>query len=607
MRWFGGADGIPAAQVPYPVGARLIWDDQRPLWTVDEWPTHEVRTASRGERRLAVLGVCSATEQELAAVVTAPLTDDLAYRWPGSYTVIHQDRDGTHICTDLGWASPIYTIRHGGGTVFGSSALPLAALTGWHIDPEWLVARLVCPEQPSLMYGRSPFREVATTPPATVLTLLRDGRRQTRSVWRPATTSVREGAGLLCDALVGGIEARTLAAGAVTSDLSGGLDSGSVTMLAAAAMSAGRVHAVTLHPAGVTGGGDLDAARRVAGLEPRIQHVLLPLGREALPYTDLAAVPATDEPAASTVTVARFRTQLCLLKEFGSDCHLTGDGGDAVLTAPLTYLADLARSRKFSTLIRHATGWARLYNRSSTALLRAALRSGRTSHEAAAHARSAQLLSGDGAEPGDAGDLIDRWQTGPPALWLTPEARCIAANLIRENRCDDMTTAVGDVAALAGITMIGRCDRSEAQLTEHFGVPLHNPFLDSAVIHACLSVPAEHRTSPFAAKPLLRAALHGIVPDAVLDRRTKGDFTPDEYLGIRANHVALRELFDRPRLADLGLTEPAAICDVIERAVAGLPFDLPAFDALVATETWLTTIAHESRPRWQHATPAAIR
>ncbi|MGH3832786.1 MAG: hypothetical protein ACRDRS_20495 [Pseudonocardiaceae bacterium] len=89
-------------------------------------------------------------------------------------------------------------------------------------------------------------------------------------------------------------------------------------------------------------------------------------------------VPATDEPAPSTVTYSRLAAEFALLAELGSDCHLTGDGGDSLLH-PHGYLADLARSGRWLRLAGHTLAWARLQRCSPWTLLAASLSRAHTS------------------------------------------------------------------------------------------------------------------------------------------------------------------------------------------------------------------------------------
>ena len=116
---------------------------------------------------------------------------------------------------------------------------------------------------------------------------------------------------------------------------------------------------------------------------------------------------------------------------------------------------------------------------------------------------------------------------------------------------------------------------------------MHAPFLDDEVIRAALSVPATRRADPWSYKPLLRAAMAGLVPDEVLGRRTKGDYSAESYCGARAAASALRELLRDSRLAELGVIEPAAVGTALDRMTAGVAVPLGPLTMVLATESWL--------------------
>lgn len=607
MHWF--AIFIPretGAHGAQPRAARTLWDGARPLWLVNDWPDSEVRELRAGDRRMAVLGPCAAGEDDLRSMITRWQIP--ARPWSGSYTIIIQDAAYTEIHTDLAWTCPIYAARRPEGTYFVSSLLPLAALTGWRLDHAWLAVRLLCPDLPHLLEGRSPFTGVEILPPGIRATITTNGWHTTRT-WTLAERRFPDGAAQLRAALVAGVAARVAPAHTITTDLSGGLDSTSITFLAARAASPdAQLIATTLRPAGTDHGGDLDHARRAAAALPELRHELVAIDQRCLPYTDVTGVPLTDEPAPSTATFARFRRQLQLLARLGSDCHLTGDGGDGVLTAPLCYLADLARNGHVRPLLEHAAGWAQLLNHSALSLLLAAARQARR-HDASPSALLHRLLTEDDravAYQVRVSQLLAS-ESGPAVRWFTVTARRLAAGRAAEVvPCAVTDQPMGDRVALQTIHTMGCLSRSEMQLAGCYCVSLHNPFLDAAVVDACLSVPAEERTSPWVPKPLLQAALARDVPPFVFTRRTKGDFTADEYLGIRTNAAQLRDLFSPSRLTEFVLVQDVAVRDVIDQAVAGFPVDLPAFDALVATEAWLRALSRDRTDNYWSNDPVVL-
>ncbi|MBI3628726.1 MAG: hypothetical protein HY217_03950 [Candidatus Rokubacteria bacterium] len=66
------------------------------------------------------------------------------------------------------------------------------------------------------------------------------------------------------------------------------------------------------------------------------------------------------------------------------------------------------------------------------------------------------------------------------------------------------------------------------------GMEARYPFLDSRLVEFVAAVPSTRRTIGGERKRLLRAAMRGRLPDAVLGRRGKGDWTDSTDEGLRA-------------------------------------------------------------------------
>jgi asparagine synthase (glutamine-hydrolysing) len=125
---------------------------------------------------------------------------------------------------------------------------------------------------------------------------------------------------------------------------------------------------------------------------------------------------------------------------------------------------------------------------------------------------------------------------------------------------------------------------------------VHVPFLDNQVVAACMSVPVADRTTAAHAKPLLAAALDGLVPARLLARPTKGDYTACLYAGLQQAAPHLRELLTDPLLAELGLIEADTLRVGLDQATSGLAFPVAALGDVIATEQWLRALRHP-RPR----------
>jgi asparagine synthase (glutamine-hydrolysing) len=147
---------------------------------------------------------------------------------------------------------------------------------------------------------------------------------------------------------------------------------------------------------------------------------------------------------------------------------------------------------------------------------------------------------------------------------------------------------IGDSVAWTSLNSFARSHRLHVELAAGCGVALHAPYLDDAVVRACWSVPAAYRASPIGhAKPLLDAGLGDLLPAALTQRRTKGDYTALAYRGMARNAPMLHDLFTRSRLAELGLIDDVAVQVAIGRGAAGVPIRLGAVNSLIGTELWL--------------------
>jgi asparagine synthase (glutamine-hydrolysing) len=392
---------------------------------------------------------------------------------------------------------------------------------------------------------------------------------------------------------------RTEADPTLSSDLSGGLDSSTIAVLAAQALlTPHHLNAVTVHPEGNRSGADLRYARLIAAASGgRIAHHLFPLGTRHLPYSRITAVPATDEPAPSTLTQARLRGQFRWMRDrLGTRTHLTGDGGDSVLFQPPAHLADLIRHGRLGRAARETLGWARLRRTPVGPLMWDAVAMARKPRDAAL-ADLAGQLTGQGT--GNRGDV--RWVSLPPMPdWAEPAAVGHLAEAARRaaEQPDVLAGLDASIRTLVDeIRDVARTATADAALAAGCGIDLHNPFLDPAVVNAVLTNPLDHRPAVHAYKPLLVRAVGDLLPPAVAARTTKGSFDTDHYAGMRANLDELMAQMDG-HLAGLGLVEPQRLRKSLRRAAAGIPMPLATIEQALTAEAWLVAHYRETAPAW---------
>ncbi|OPC77872.1 hypothetical protein B4N89_37055 [Embleya scabrispora] len=589
-----------------------VWSALPGLRVYGAWRPGQVRSAAYRNVRMVVLGQCLVSDDGLARDLRDMVEHegirgdgvegrvDRGLDRPGAYVCIVATHGGVSIRSDLAGQYPVFVSRAGGWAVAASHAHLLARLHGREPDATTAAARIACAHVPPLWAHRSSFHDVERVPGGAVLRLRPGLPPAVQGTDSPfGTDPLVRGARTLRDALTEAVAARR-AAGAVASDFSGGLDSTTLAFLAARSGD-GTVTGVTYHhPAAPAG--DLAHARRFAGLDDRLRHIVVEGRHDTLPFDRDADperrthTPATwwtdDEPVPGML--ARRRSLLRLAAVGAVDCHLTGEGGDAVLGAPPAYLAHIASRGHARTLARHCLAQARRHDTSAAALAAQALRTAGTSAAEALLRLAVALRSGTIAEgPASWIDGVTWWPpAGEAVSWLTPAARGALADRAERAASEDKRHLDGGGPAVYLATAVELRHSADAQrhlreLGHRHGVDVHAPFLDDRVVRACLAVAPQERVDPAGGKPLLAAALRGTVSSTVLGRRTKGDYTREEYLGVRRAEPWLRGLWADSALADSGVVEPAAVLRSLARFTAGVAVPLGAFRQLVATEVWL--------------------
>lgn len=504
---------------------------------------------------------------------------------PGCYSVVRTHAGGLSAYADPVGQFPLFSARTGDRVLVGPSPRTLATEIGASVDLVSLAARIACPDTPDLLGDRTMYRDVRRIPEGTVLQADDSGVRETPHgrIHADSAVSMADAADLLRNRLRAAVEARVDTAGRLSTDFSGGFDSTSLAFLAAA----GNVPVVALTSEGVSAGSDdVERARGYAHLSPNLAHHVVATPPDCLPFQNLVA--AADEPHPTPMFTGPLRARLAVARDAGADLHLVGEGGDILLGAPPAYLADLARKGDLTTLWQHCLAWARLRTRSPHRLFRRAVALGATSR------RRALLLLARDIEHGRSvttSSWEDEWiccWRRPRADWLTARARRQLAASVRDLAVRDADSgSTGDLVTRSWLRSQALTQQAVRAAGREFGISVHAPYLDSDVVRACLSLSATRRADPATHKPLLRAALSGLVPKVVLSHPVKGDYTRETYHGVRRAAPALRRLFANSAAADHGLIEPRPVLAALDNAVQGLPTPWDFLNQATAVELWL--------------------
>ncbi|MDN3297890.1 lasso peptide isopeptide bond-forming cyclase [Streptomyces ficellus] len=567
-------------------GTRTLTHASGRPWLVGHWHHDELVVAHAGRAALAVVGCCPVDAARLRhhaeRLRDLAHLDALARTLPGSFHLVAALDGRLRV---QGTASGLRLVFHAavdGTTVAATSADVLAQALGTDPDENELAIRLLWPV-PHPLYEAPMWRGVTAVSPEDALIVAPDGRsvRHTRW-WTPPEPvwTLAAGAPYAREALTEAVDARTRQGGVVSCDLSGGLDSTSITFLAD--RSPARVVASTW-PGRDPADTDLRWARKAAAYLPDVEHVVWDADASPLVYTDLLTIDdLLDEPTIGVMDRSRVLHHLPGMAERGSRLHLTGIGGDHVAWCSEAYYHRLLRTRPLFAL-RQLRGFRALWQWPLGGTVRALADSrpyGRWLADAGRRLReplAPTVSSGLG------------WGM-PPRLfdWVTPEAARAAERALR----DAATTAVPlhpDRGLHADLEQIRSCTRVIRQwdrMAARAGVPMASPFLDDRVIEACLAVDPGERVTPWQYKPLLTAAMRGIVPEPCLTRTNKAAASMDASNGLREHRGDLLALWEDSRLERLGLVDGAALRRLAQRpATPGLQDAI--LYSTIACEVWL--------------------
>jgi asparagine synthase (glutamine-hydrolysing) len=590
--WFAVLpDCASAAPVSAALRTREVQQVSHPSgrpWLLGHWSPGAMTIGEAGRTKIAVVGEHAVTDDRLTPAAgrigTIAGLDGLARGTAGSSHLVASVAGRVRVQGSVTGFRRVFHARIGDVTVAADRADVLAALLDAEVDAQRLATRLLNPCAPHPLAGEPVWRGVGALGIGHYLALDADGRGHPVGWWAPPEPVVpmAEGAPALREALSAAVDVRVRGRDVVSCDL-GGLDSTSVCALAARGNA--KVIAYTADGLDPLCDDVTWARRTVAGLGDVGHHVIagdrLPMVYEGLRDVD----EHFDEPCPAMMHPSRCLLIPRLAAAQGSRLHLTGFGGDELLSGSPAHLHTLARTHP-RTALQRLRGFAaqgpwpyretlrQLWDNSS---YRTWL------------ARAGDLLT---AAPLPLETPALDWGT-PPRLppWATPDAVAAVRELIRTaaRTARPLADGRGQHVELDALGNNSRMVRQVSQLAGRTGITLTAPYYDDRVIEAALAVRPQDRITPWQYKPLIVEAMRGIVPDESLTRHTKDEGSYEAEVGMREHRAELLALCEDSRLARLGLID----AKVLRETCGGpLPPDLP-FDALYQTvvcETWLRSL-----------------
>ena len=576
---------------------RVAHQSGRP-WLVGCWPDEHAVIGSADRIRVILLGQVALSGDELTAklrqVQSIEQLDELTATVAGSFHLVASANGRMRVQGSLSEARRVFFTRVDGMTVAADRADLVAWLCGAGLDMRQVAARMAYGDLPHPLASMALWSGVTGLPGNCALYLDDTGHSRVTRRWsapEPAL-SLAEGAAAVRTALIDAVTARVQPGEKLAADLSGGLDSTSLCFLAAQAGA--KLITVTLRWA-APGNEDVVWAEQAAGLLPGLERLVYSPDQLPACFTGISRpTEPSDEP---TLAIRDRAIQVAISTEMvarGARTRLIGHGGDHVLQAAPNYLQTLLRRHPRQAL-RHARGWRALRRWPVADTARVLL-------DARPYHRWLASLADRLTAPTGMTSAPDGWGGElrlPP--WASLRAVEAVTSLLEENAkaADPLAPTRGQHARLHNAQAAGRIARQLEQLTTLAGLPASSPFCDDRVINACLAVRGQETHNPWEYKPLLVAAMHGLVPDSVLTRTTKDNSSAEWFAGLRTHRAELAALAEDSQLINLGLADPDAL-----RQILATPqlCHLPAvtLENTLACEIWLRDLTAHPAPTTHH-------
>jgi asparagine synthase (glutamine-hydrolysing) len=617
-RWFCGFSSaidssinISLANLPKPQDGKILWEGANPFWVCGNWSKQQIITLFDGSVRLAIVGTCLEPHESLVELFqNAVRKHDYSrlMRLPGNYNLIVQEEVDTYVFVDVAGLRSVFYAEYDSFIAYSSLGVALQQLLKAEVDPVWLANSLVGLTNLNLVQNRSPFCQVQAVPPGHYLQIT-SGKPMCKRYWTGPQeySSFSEAAEQLREQLLTAVEGRVRLYRNVTSDLSGGFDSTSLALIAAKnlAVQGQKLHTVTVKSVSPTESEDVKWAQHAASIYPNIASVMIEGHEIPAEYSNLETIPLTDVPDPTMLAIGQISYVMGIIRSKGSQLHMSGEGGDAVLLASPSYLADLLKRTRIGTFVQHTYGWSRVSYLSPIALMSSAVGLSLTSYRQWLLQQARKFMTGClSSQPLISQPLTSEimgWDSVPNAAsWYTKKSVDLVVAELQKwaTVATPFANSPGQQDSIAKIQALGFASIVQQQLAETYGVNLEFPYLDSLVIDACLCAKPEERTNPFTYKPLLSRALERELPKSIFTRITKGDYTADEFVGLQQNLAVLNELFQTSLLANMGLIDIRELRAFMKQLSMGLAAASWHFHQTLAIELWLRRVVDASNSFW---------
>jgi len=453
------------------------------------------------------------------------------------------------------------------------ASLVLLSGTRFQIDEEYIAGYFAHDADAHL----TPYREIREVPPGQ-LVRVRNGISSIERYWRFDPNSrirYKNDAGYeehFRHVFRQSVRRRLRSEGPVLAELSGGLDSSSVVcmaddILAEEGAQTPRLDTLSYYDKTEARGDDwiyfpkIEKKRGKVGVHLDGSHSGSLF--DSLEFADFAPLPGS-LGSGRQLDFAR----ASLVRNGGYKVVLSGLGGDEFMGGipnPSTYLADLILQFKFITLFQQLAAWSLAKRRPWIQLLWQA---------------SVELFAPSLRQYFVKEAAVEQWIEHNFARRNKLAVRLLDVDEHFGLWLPSRRSFIGGVLAMSN-KLAKLAPPARALEAKRY------PYLDQELLEFMLSIPASQRIRPGQRRSLMRRSLVGLVPQEILDRRTKQFGARTPILALEKHFPKLQIAFAAPIISTLGYVNHARFLERIHAAVNGKEIHISRMIRTISLEFWL--------------------
>ena len=350
--------------------------------------------------------------------------------------------------------------------------------------------------------------------------------------------------------------------GKIASHLSGGMDSSSVVCMARELLASGQLETLSLVYQIPSLAGEKDYIQMVVDRGDAVAPHYID-GDAALDFQWFTEnIPVHDEPYAGLFHLAMEKALVDSAQQLGVNTVLSGGGAELIAEGKRHHLADLLRQGHWLAAVKEAGLWAQSSNVSFWSVL----------HQFALqpllppylHEGFSTLMHrGYGQWPN-----LGKFSIAP---WILPD---FARTYNMRGKALDSLRQIYKYPVEQSLTFLSLQTASGNWSSWYLQAPLNmrtaKPFLDPRLITFCLGLPRELREVPGVRKPVLRAAMKGILPEPIRTRRFWPSFNEVYWTGLSRNLQHLEDMIYQSKIDALGIFDKQKLIKVMREHAVGI-------------------------------------